>query len=303
VSRFLVRAILALALLAVALVVVLLLIGGRTPVVVAPPTPSPTPSLDQALLSRRVTFLVVGTDQNAQRKANHESPLTDSMILASINAAHTSLTMISVPRDTVDVPLPDGSTWRSKLNGLYHAQGMDALKGALDEMLGATIDFTVLVDMDDFAKIVDAFGGIDVTVPKAITDPSIGFKIAAGKQHLDGHAALLFSRSRHTTDDFDRAARQQLVLRALVARFVDPTAKIDLGALLGSLGSLETSVPDNELATMAELARRSRQAVVTDTVLTPPRFYTVAIEAVRGYVLRPKLAAIHAFTDPLLSAP
>ena len=301
--RWLPRVTLALALVVGALLVVLVLTNGRSPIATPSATPTPTPGLDQALLGRRVTFLVLGTDQNAQRQASGEPALTDSMIVASVNAAHTRLTMISVPRDTVDVPLEGGGTWREKLNALYAQRGVDALRGALDTLLGATIDFTVLVDMDDFARIVDAFGGIDVTVPKAITDPSIGLRITAGPQHLDGRTALLYSRSRHTTDDFDRAARQQLVLRALVARFVAPGSKIDLAALLGSLPSLKTDVPDQELATLAELARRSKGAVVTDEVLTPPRFSRVSSRQGLGYILLPDVEAIRAFSKPLLTGP
>lgn len=294
---------LGLALVAGVLVVALVLTSGRNPVARPIATPTPTPSLDQALLSRRVTFLVLGTDQNAQRQANGEPPLTDSMIVASINATHTRLTMISVPRDTVDVPLENGGTWRHKLNALYSQQGIDGLRGALDTLLGASIDFTVLVNMDDFARIVDAFGGIEVTVPKAIIDPSIGLRISAGTQHLDGRTALLYSRSRHTTDDFDRAARQQLVLRALVARFVAPTSKIDLATLLGSLASLKTNVPTDKLPTLAELARRSRGAAVTDEVLTPPRFSRVSSRQGLGYILLPDLQAIRSFSEPLLTGP
>ncbi|MGZ6372326.1 MAG: LCP family protein [Candidatus Limnocylindria bacterium] len=294
---------LALGVLAVALLVVFVGVSRRTPAATPRPTPSPTPTLDQALLSRRVTFLVVGTDQNAQRQASGEPALTDSMIVASVNAAHTSLTMISVPRDTIDVPLEDGTRWHGKLNALFSQRGIDGLRGALDTLLGATIDFTVLVDMDDFTRIVDAFGGIDLTVPAAIVDPSIGLRITAGPHHLDGRTALLFSRSRHTTDDFDRAARQQLVLRALLARFVAPQAHIDVPALLTSLASLQTDLPDDKVLTIAELARRSKGAAVTDAVLTPPRFYRVGNDPALGYVLRPDLAAIRAFSEPLLAGP
>lgn len=300
--NWVVRITLGLGVFAIGLLIVFLLVGGR-PAATPSPTASPTPALDQALLSRRVTFLVVGTDQNAQRKARHEVPLTDSMIVVSINATHTKLTMISVPRDTVGVPLEDGSTWNQKLNALYSQRGMKGLRGGLDTLLGATIDFTILVDMDDFARIVDAFGGIDLTVPTAIVDPSIGLRITAGRHHLDGRTAFLYSRSRHTTNDFDRAARQQQVLRALLGRFVDPKAKIDIPALLSSLGSLQTDVHNDKLPTMAELARRSKGATVTDAVLTPPRFYRVSTTSSLGYILVPDLAAIRAFSEPLLTGP
>jgi LCP family protein required for cell wall assembly len=301
-GRRLLAIVIGLVVLLAALAVVFLVLRGG-PDVAAAPTPSPTPTLDAALLGRRVTFLLLGTDQTAARKANGELPLTDSMIVASIDAAHTQLTMVSVPRDTVDVPLADGTVWHDKLNAIYTKRGVETLRDALDKLLGSKIDFTILIDMDDFARVVDAFGGIDVVVPKAIDDPSIGLRITAGKQHLDGRTALLYSRSRHTTNDFDRAARQQQVLRALLARFVAPSAKVDLPALLSSLGSLKTDIPADKIPTIAELARRSRGAAVTDEVLTPPRFYQVGNRPSLGYVLVPDLAAIRAFAEPLLTEP
>ena len=178
--------------LAVAAVVLFLVTRGRPAAVAPTATPSPTPiPIDQALLNRRVTFLLLGTDQNAVREQRHEVPLTDSMIVMSINATHTQLTMISIPRDTVDVPLPDGTLWRQKLNSLYSQKGVDTLRDTLDGLLGAKIDYVIVVNMDDFSAIVDAFGGVDLTVPEAIDDPSIGLNIKAGKQHLDGKTAQL----------------------------------------------------------------------------------------------------------------
>jgi LCP family protein required for cell wall assembly len=287
----------------IAAAAVVLFLVTRGPVAVAPTArPSPTPiPIDQALLNRRVTFLLVGTDQNAARKQQHEVPLTDSMIVMSINAKHTQMTMISIPRDSVDIPLPDGTLWRQKLNSLYSQKGVDTLRDTLGGLLGAKIDYVIEVNMDDFAALVDAFGGIDLTVPEAINDPSIGLHIKAGKQHLDGKTAQLYARSRHTTDDFSRADRQQKLLLALLAKFDDPKTKIDVPSLLGALHGLKTDVPNSKIPTLALIARRSQKAKVTSQVLQPPTFYQVRIEAVRGYILVPNLQAIKRFAQPLLT--
>jgi LCP family protein required for cell wall assembly len=290
----------------IGLILLLVLRPGAPMVVIASPTPTPSPTpipIDQALLSRRVTFLVLGTDQNAARRSQGSKPLTDSMIVVSVNATHTKLSMISVPRDTVDVPLPDGTVWREKLNGLFQAEGIDVTRGAFDRMLGVKIDYTIVIDMDDFASLVDAFGGVDVKVAKAINDPSIHFSIAAGAQHLDGATALAYSRSRHTTNDFERADRQQQVLLALLAKFNDPAAKIDVLALIDGLKNLKTDIPRTKLPTMAEIARRSKAAAVTQAVLQPPEFYNVQVSGPRGYILLPELAAIRAYVQPLMTGP
>jgi LCP family protein required for cell wall assembly len=305
--RLLVGLVIGLAVVAVVLLVMFLATSPGTPI--ATPTPSPTPiPLDQALLNRRVTFLLLGTDQNAKRQAAGETPLTDSMVVLSINATHTKLTMISIPRDSVDIPLSDGSTWREKLNGLYSAnggemQGADTLADAFDALLGSHIDYKIVVDMDDLVKIVDAFGGVDVRVTKAINDPTVNLRITAGSHHLDGKTALAYSRSRHTTNDFERAARQQQVLVALLARFNKSGVSVDVPKLLGGLSSLQTDIPDDKIPTLIEIARRSKAATVNSQVLQPPRFFTVSVSGPRGYTLEPKLDAMHTFTQPLLNGP
>src|SRR6266511_179186 len=72
--------------------------------------------------------------------------------VALASPTQTKLSMISVPRDTVDVPLPDGTVWQEKLNGLYQAKGIDVMREAFDRMLGVKIDYTIVIDMDDFAS-------------------------------------------------------------------------------------------------------------------------------------------------------
>jgi LCP family protein required for cell wall assembly len=208
-----------------------------------------------------------------------------------------------VPRDTVDVRLPDGSTWSQKLNALYTDKGMGTLRGTLEGLLGIKIDYSVLINMDDFVSLVDAFGGIDVVVTKAIRDREIGFDITAGPHHLDGKTALAYSRSRYTTNDFERAARQHQVLVALLARFNAPSVRVDVPRLLASLRSLKTDIGADKLPTVLEIARRSRGAKLTDAVLQPPRFYDVDISGPRGYVLLPKLDAIRAFAQQMLTGP
>jgi anionic cell wall polymer biosynthesis LytR-Cps2A-Psr (LCP) family protein len=82
------------------------------------------------------------------------------------------------------------------------------------------------MDFDGFKKLVDEVGGIDVNVEKSIVDPyypddrsgrsgNITYRVNAGEQHMDGSAALKYARSRYTTSDFDRAKRQQVIIKAL----------------------------------------------------------------------------------------
>ena len=289
-------------LLLVAAVVAFFLLRGGKPAAVSSPQPSasaqPTPTLNEALLNRRLTVLVIGTDVNKARAAKSESANTDSLMLVSISAGQKSVLLVSVPRDTVDVPLPDGGVWAQKINAIFIEKGVDALVGGMRELFGVPIDGYVKVDMDDFQSLVDAVDGVDVNPEKPLDDLKLGLKLDAGKQHLDAETALKYVRTR-VDQDYGRAARQQEVLLALVGKLVDPKTKVDLAMLLDGLKSLETDLPLEDLPTLVEIARRSEHADVTRQVLQPPDFITFEGDRGdgRGYILQPDVEKIRAFVQ------
>jgi LCP family protein required for cell wall assembly len=254
--------------------------------------PSASASLDAELLNRRWTVLYVGTDHNASREAAGEPVNTDALLLVSLSADQSRLTLVSLPRDTVDLPLADGSTYEHKINGLYREQGMDALVGAMEELYGVPIDAHVLLDMDDFATLVSALGGITVSPPEPLVDPKVDLDLAAGEQEIDGPTTLSYVRTR-VDQDYGRMARQQEVVMALVSGLVDPEADIDLRTVLDGLDSLETDLPMEQLPTLIELARRATDAQVEKLVIGPP---LITFEGDRGdgrgYVLEPDVEAI-----------
>jgi anionic cell wall polymer biosynthesis LytR-Cps2A-Psr (LCP) family protein len=157
--------------------------------------------------------------------------------------------------------------------------------------------------MVDFATIVDAVGGIDVQVPTSIYDPTIGLNVKAGLQHMNGNLALLYSRSRHTTSDWDRAGRQQLVLMALIRKITDPDTKIDFLTLWTSLTSLKTDLPIADFVAFFQLARLAAEAKIVGRVLMPPTFATfwgVEQGTGRGYIQEPNIAAMRAYAASVM---
>ncbi len=288
----------------IGLVVFLLLSGGRE----ASPSPSPSASVSSApsasaessfnaeLLDRRWTVLYVGTDLNERREGEGAEPNTDALMLVSLSADQSRLTLVSLPRDTVDVPLADGETWDGKVNGLYRQRGIEDLVGAMEALYEVPIDAHVVLDMDDFAQLVEAVDEIEVSPPDPIVDPIVDLDLAAGPQTLDGGQTLSYVRTR-VDKDYGRMGRQQEVLVALVEKFLDPATDVDLRAVLDSLDSLETDLPLDDLPTLLELARRATSAEVETLVIQPPlitfegdrndgRGYIVEadIEAIRGEV-------------------
>ena len=270
------------------------------------PTPLPTPTpipLDQALLKGRVTLLIVGTDSNVDRAQRGEDVNTDAMIVASVNAAKDQIVMLSLPRDTVDLPMAGGGVWGSKINGLESRLGIEALRDTIATTLGVPIDYYLQIDMADFGRIVNAVRGIDVVVPYALYDPSIGLDLAAGKQHLNGNNAGRYVRSRHQDTDYGRALRQQQVVMALVGKLLDPHTKVDLRKFLQGFASVRSDIPVAKLATFKEVARRSVHAAITSTVLGPPRFTLFQGEepnSTRGWVIIPNVAEMRAYAQEVM---
>jgi LCP family protein required for cell wall assembly len=245
-----------------------------SPIPTPPPTPSPTPNPYNAeLLDHRFTVLIVGEDVNAARRARgYTGDNTDAIMLVSIDAAQKQVTMVSLPRDTVDIPLANGLNWRGKVNAIAYTYGVDGLRRALAKMWDIRIPYYVKVNMDDFVALVDAVDGVRVNVKTVVQEPRWGLYLTPGRAHLDGITALHYSRARYYDSDYARAARQQQVIRALARKYADPSTVVDLPRLLGALTGLETNLPLEDLPTLALLARRAGRADSTAQVLMPPRF-------------------------------
>jgi LCP family protein required for cell wall assembly len=279
---------------------------SSSPSVVPIPTQEPTPApipIDEAMFARRFTVLIAGADTSTSRRAGgFDEWNTDALMVVSVSADKSRIAVLSLPRDTVDVPMPDGSTYRGKVNGIAQRFGMETLSGAISKLIGAPIDRYIRIDMDDFAWMVDVVGGIDVEVKTRIADAKVHLFLDPGPAHLDGATALAFSRTR-ADSDYGRAARQQQVVLALVARWLDPGA----GALVGSirlLGSLQTDIGLNELTTLLAIGRASASAEVNAIVLKPTRFSLfVGIEpnSSRGWVMIPNLSEIRAYARSVLA--
>ena len=77
-------------------------------------------------------------------------------------------------------------------------------------------------------------------------------EFAAGQQHLDGEAALAYARIRHGSSDFQRAARQQLVIQAVMARLLQPSAWVRLPQIMAAVSeSIDTDLSAADMLRLA----------------------------------------------------
>jgi LCP family protein required for cell wall assembly len=278
----------------------------------------------------RLNILLIGTDQRPQQGTYN----TDTLIVVSIDPTTKQVAMFSLPRDTVDVPLPPGplrnayarGVYPKKINALFtsvrnrpdlvagnsRTRGYNGLKQVLGYLYGLDIKYFVEVNFDGFKQVVDALGGVTINVQIPVSDesyPSDTGRLArvyipAGIQHMTGAQALVYARSRHSGQgDFDRAARQQRVLTSL-------REQADVANLIPRIPQLvdafkatvRTDIPQSELAKLAGLADSVDTRNIRSYVFTPPRY---AIERIhgdpRGYVIVPNVQRIRQAVDDAFS--
>jgi LCP family protein required for cell wall assembly len=277
-----------------------------TPAPAPPETPVPTPApppLDEALLNDRLTVLLVGVDSASDRRALNYPLNTDALIVASVSADQSQVSMVTIPRDTVDLPLSSGLYWTGKVNSIYGSAGIGTLRDAVNNALGIQIDYVVEVDMDSFVAIVDGIGGVEVTVPYDLYDPGFGMYLPTGVHVLSGTDALHYAQTRIQDGDYARQLRQQQIVAALYRKIADPATSVDLRSLLENLGWFGTDISLDKLPTLLEIARRASDAEVSMMVLGPPRF--ALFEGIepgsgRGWVMIPNLAEMQAYVDAVM---
>ena len=274
-----------------------------TPTPTPSPTPSPTPiPLDESLLTSRVTVLVLGTDSNEDRASRNLPVNTDAMLVASIDPDQEQISVVALPRDTVDLPLGNGTTYSGKANSIYRAYDAATLRRALSAAYGIPIDYYIEINMSDFGRLVTAVGGVQVQLDTPIADGHIGLYLQPGVHTLNANNAGKYVRSRYGSGgDYGRGWRQMQVLVALMRKATDPATDLDLSALARGLGSVRTDIPLDKLPTFLELARRAADARVVTQVLMPPRFALFeGVNGARGWVMIPNLAEIRAFVGALM---
>jgi len=212
--------------------IVIFMVSAQT----APGIPS---SADNALsgggnLVTGSTILVLGSDQRPPGTHEPGAATTgpsrsDSILL--LHVGFGTVRKLSILRDTqANVP---GFGIR-RINAAYALGGPALAIKTVEQFLGngIQINHLVLVSFTNFPKLIDALGGIDITLKRCVSSNRFGGKriaLRAGDHHLTGREALRFARVRKNRcapneDDRARAARQQQVLAAMRDRIASPTS-------------------------------------------------------------------------------
>jgi LCP family protein required for cell wall assembly len=270
-------------------------------------------------LDERINVLLVGVDSLPWRTTT----LTDGLMVVSIDPVGHTVSLLSLPRDLINVPLGNGDEFGPKINSLmsyadahpddFPDGGMAALQEAVGALLGIEVPYYARLDLLGFIDIVDAVGGVEVHVKEAFDDPeyeiwgedSPGWSIEAGTHRLDGINALAYARARKGLgeSDFTRAGRQQEILLALRDEVTqDGSLLWELPELLGLVGdTVSTNVPVERLPQLAAVVDEIDDDALTRAVIRHP---LVKSRKTRyGSSLDPDVKAIQAVAAKLFPAP
>jgi anionic cell wall polymer biosynthesis LytR-Cps2A-Psr (LCP) family protein len=157
---------------------------------------------------------------------------------------------------------------------------MGTLVNEMSYLVGIPIDYYAVIGISGFRELIDAVGGVDVNVQRAVNDPGyqfspteIGFLVQPGWHHFDGKYGTAYARSRHGSSDYERAARQQQLLLALRDRLSDPLVLTNLPQIVFAVSQIvRTDAPLDRLPDIVAIALRSTLADTRNIVLAPPRY-------------------------------
>ncbi len=285
----------------------------------------------------RTNILALGVD----RRSNAgfvSGVLTDTIMVASLDAKKKDVAIISIPRD-LWVKMDDYTN--GKINSAYAFGGVELTQKVVEQVLGIPIHYFVVIDFQSFEKAIDVLGGIEVDVENAFDDykyPIFGketdecggdpelkcryehLHFDTGLQPMDGKTALAFARSRYAEGveggDFARIKRQQKVAVAAkdkalsLATLTNPGKLKELYELL--VTSLETNIGFKEVERLYQLSQNFDNGRIKSYLISgawddeSALLYTPAAELYGGaFVLIPKagegnFSEIHYFVQKLL---
>ena len=207
------------------------------------------------ITSKPFNILISGNDSFGSLDENSRS---DVDMLVTINPVTSTILLTSIPRDSYvkevcnDYACNYGAYDKLTHTGIY---GVDTTKDTIENMLDIDINYVYRVNFTSMIDIVDALGGVDVTVPEGMAVSKFYTNsnlegVHEGENHLDGKRALAYSRERkaYLDGDLQRARNQQQVLQAMFKKATSPEIIKNYTSLLKALiGAFDTNMTTKEI--------------------------------------------------------
>ncbi|MDQ1596690.1 MAG: polyisoprenyl-teichoic acid--peptidoglycan teichoic acid transferase, partial [Microbacteriaceae bacterium] len=256
-----------------------------------------------APVNHRYNILLLGGDAGPDRVGLRP----DSTSVLSVDAATGAATIVGIPRNMERIQFAQGSplwtafpqgyncgdqclidylyTYADEHRSLYpdaaksgSSAAIEAMKDAAEGVTGLKIQYFGLIDMQGFADLINALGGVTIDVPQrtpwgGITAARPQGYFEVGSQKMTGEQALWYARSRYGGNDYQRMARQRQVQEAMLTQF-QPSVVLTKFQAIATAGAqvVKTDIPSGALPGFVDLADKSRKLPVTRLELVPPMF-------------------------------
>jgi LCP family protein required for cell wall assembly len=209
--------------------------------------------------------------------------LSDSMLLIRFNPQTGQQVVLSLPRDTRTYVR--GSLTKLNEANAYGGPAL-AAESVSDLLGGVAVDRYVRINVQGVEKLIDALGGVTVTVPQDMKyqDDSqhLYINLKAGEQKLNGNQSLQFLRFRYDANgDIGRIQRQQTFMRALAEQTINPATIARLPKILSVIQSnVDTNLSVEELLALlgyaSQVNRSNVQMLMLPGNFSSPSEYNVS---------------------------
>lgn len=284
----------------------------------------------------RLNILLLGADMDERRIEEGDrlgyGLRTDTIMLASIDTTTGETGLIQIPRNVQYTPFPSGSemgllfpdgyrgegssdewfinTMWEKVEAdyprLFRGQtypGAEGLKQGVEGITGLEVHYFVMLNIDGLRELVDAMGGVTVNINEDLPIGGNSDNRRADSwleqgpdQHLDGYHALWYARSRWSTSDYSRMARQSCLINAIVDQASPTTLLTRFEAIAGASSQMiQTDIPQEALQPLVDLALK---------VQDQPMKRLVFAQGKNGYLYSdPDFDAMRDAVDDMLNPP
>lgn len=176
---------------------------------------------------------------------------SDANIVMSINTDTHEALLTSIPRDYYVTLHSYGAKDKLTHSGIY---GVNETVSTVEDLLDTDINYYVRVNFTTVIKLVDKLGGIDVYSDYNFSRDGYNFK--KGYNHINGDAALVFSRERYSFAEGDnqRVKNQQHVIEAVMKKVLNSTTLLTKYTdILDSLkGSFQTNIAQDDISSLVK---------------------------------------------------
>ncbi|MFI0367426.1 LCP family protein [Actinomadura sp. 1N219] len=214
--------------------------------------------------AKTLNVLVIGSDA---RRDGYPAR-SDTLVVMHVPADRKNIRAVSVPRDSlVDIPACQDAGGkavpprRGLINTAFSQGGAACARKTVESLTRIKVDQTVVIDFGGFKAMVDALGGVQITLREPVADPKAGLNLRAGTQRLNGTQALAFVRSRYgfgsDGSDLSRIKRQQQFMGELVrqAKGVQLRNPVRFARFLAAAARSVKATPKWDLRGLEALAR------------------------------------------------